>query len=389
MTRLEFPLSGRGEGDAVHDVVMVAGEIGDQFCRLRLANLVRGPRHYDVFALALWREARAEGAESEAADVFPERRRHPSLAAVGRNLDGSNAVAAVPGNAADGDRGARLHRCATRMTGDQRIHHHLGDWRANCAVLRGETLHQRERAERDAVSRIHPEPSERLRHSVDRRDVLHPVSASPTRNNDAGREAVEVRQRLAVHLVSDDRRLLYCLPYRDAFDEVRRLVDYWAVGAIEHNLDRFLLDADLVQDIPQPSALPAGATHRAISPLHAYDVRFIQAAPIAGALIDGSYFKSRHLLHVVESELGLRIRTLAADGHLPGLDIDLRNIRDVISHKKGVVRRDGAAEIFDWRLIIRRSIGQFDERLLARQEVKNCLCPRALRQFCRKVEARR
>ncbi len=41
--------------------------------------------------------------------------------------------------------------CAIRMTGDQRIHHHLGDRRADRAVLRGETLHQRERAERDEV----------------------------------------------------------------------------------------------------------------------------------------------------------------------------------------------------------------------------------------------
>ena len=92
---LEFPPSRHGKSDAVHDVVMVAAGIGDQFCRLRLANLVRGPRHYDVRALALWQEARAESAKGEAADVFPERCRHPSLAAVRRNLDGSNAVATV------------------------------------------------------------------------------------------------------------------------------------------------------------------------------------------------------------------------------------------------------------------------------------------------------
>src|SRR5262249_35572720 len=159
--------------------------------------------------------------------------------------------------------------------------------------------------------------------------------ASPTRNNDAGREAVEVRQRLAVHLVGDDRRLLHCLPYRDAFDEVRRLVDDWTVGAIEYNLDRFLLDAYLVQDITQPDAPPSAATHRAISPLHADDVRFKQAAPIAGALIDSGYFKCRHLLQGVESELGLRVGTFAADGQLPGLGIDLRNVREVISHIKG------------------------------------------------------
>ena len=40
----EFRASGHGKGDAVHEVVMVASRIGDQFCRLRLANLVRGLR---------------------------------------------------------------------------------------------------------------------------------------------------------------------------------------------------------------------------------------------------------------------------------------------------------------------------------------------------------
>jgi hypothetical protein len=30
----EFPASGHGKGDAVHDVVMVASGIGDQFCHL-------------------------------------------------------------------------------------------------------------------------------------------------------------------------------------------------------------------------------------------------------------------------------------------------------------------------------------------------------------------
>jgi len=125
-----IPLSGRTKGNAVHEVVMVAGGIGDQFCRLRLANLVRGAP-LRCACPALWREARAESAKDEAADVLPERCRHPSLAVVRRNLHGSNAVGQCHWQGQGQGQGCPPSRMHHSRNWWSAIHHHLGDWRAD------------------------------------------------------------------------------------------------------------------------------------------------------------------------------------------------------------------------------------------------------------------
>src|SRR5262249_18914962 len=116
------------EGDAVHDVVVVAARIVDQFARLRLADLIGGACHDHLLAGRLRQKIVAEGAEGEAAEILAQRCGDPSLAAVARRLDPADAVAAVPGDAADGGR-SHPHVRAVRGIGHQRVHHHLGDRR--------------------------------------------------------------------------------------------------------------------------------------------------------------------------------------------------------------------------------------------------------------------
>ncbi len=111
-----------------------------------------------------------------------------------------------------------------------------------------------------------------------------------------------MRQRRAVHLVGDERRVLHRLPDRNALDEVGRLVDRRAVGAVEHDLDRLLLHADLVEHVLEPRALPARAAHGAVAPFDARNVRLEEAAAVAGALVDGDHFAGRQRLELVERE---------------------------------------------------------------------------------------
>ncbi len=179
-----------------------------------------------------------------------------------------------------------------------------------------------------------------------------------------------MRQRLAVHLVGDEGVLIHCLPDGDALDEIRRLVHDRAVGAVEQDFDRFLLEAHLVEQVLELGAFPAGAAHGAVAPLDAGHMRLEQPAPVARALIDGDELVGRHLLEIVERDCGLAVGALAADVDLPGLRIDLGNIGEMIAHEERIVGGDGGAEIFNRRLVVRRPITELDQRLLAGQRVE-------------------
>src|SRR5262245_28985325 len=366
---------------------MVAGRILDQLGGLGLADLAGGARHYRLLAGPLRSEFGAEGAEGKAADILAQRCRDPGRAAVARYLDRADAIAAVPGDAADGDRSARLHRRALGRFGDQRVHYDLGDRRIGRRLLRGEARHQRKPAERDAIGRAHPEPAFRLGQSRDRGQVLHPIGAGPARQDEAGGKAVQMRQRRPVHLVGDERRVLDRLPGRDALDEVGGLVADGSVGAVEYDLDRLLLEADLVQDVLEPRALPARAAHGPVAPFHAGNVRLEQPAPVARAQVDSRQLDRRKGLEIVERELDLAVRALAADRELPGLGVDLRDAGEVIANEEGVVRRDGSAKIFQRRLVVGRPIAELDQWLLARQRIQYGVVAYPLRQGRRQVQA--
>ena len=52
---------------------------------------------------------------------------------------------------------------------------------------------------------LHPEAVKRLRDRADHGEVLHPIGRGPAGHDQARRIAVPVRQRLAVHLIGDER----------------------------------------------------------------------------------------------------------------------------------------------------------------------------------------
>src|SRR3977135_401848 len=143
--------------------------------------------------------------------------------------------------------------------------------------------------------------------------MLNPISAGPARNDYTGGKTVEVRQRLAVHFICDERAVLHRLPDRNALDKIRRLVYDRSIRSVEYDLNCFLLDADLVEHVFEACALPARAAHGTIAPFDARHVRLKHAAPVAGALVDGNHFDGRHLLEIIKGELGLPVRTFAAD----------------------------------------------------------------------------
>src|ERR1019366_6722122 len=90
----------RRQRDVLHDVVVIAGRVEDQLGGLALAELVGGVDHHRVLAL-LGGELEAPRPEREAAEILTQCRGAPSLAAIGRHLHRTDAIAAVPGHAAD------------------------------------------------------------------------------------------------------------------------------------------------------------------------------------------------------------------------------------------------------------------------------------------------
>src|SRR6185437_12434541 len=116
------------------------------------------------------------------------------------------------------------------------------------------------------------------------------------------------------------------------------------------------------------------------------DVRIEQSTPVAGALTHCRDFNRWHFLQVVETDLGLAVRALAADRNFPRLGIDLRNVGKVVTDEELVIRRDRSAKIFDRGFVIRRTVRKLDKRLLARQRFERRLLTRARWQRGRKIE---
>src|SRR5262245_2898409 len=193
--------------------------------------------------------------------------------------------------------------------------------------------------------------------------MFHPIGTCPTGHDDTGRKAVEVRQRLTVHLVGDESVRVHRLPDGYALNEIGSFVDDRPVRAIEDDFDSLLLDADLVEQVLESCALPAGAAHGAIAPLNAGNVWLEQAAPVTGTLIDGDDFDGRHLLEVIKGDLGLSSCTISADRQLPRRSVDLRNVGEVVANKERLVRRNRRAEILYARLVVGRAIAELHQRL--------------------------
>src|SRR6185437_2197363 len=109
--------SSRVQRDALHHVVVVARAIENQLRDLALTDGIRRADHQRVLA-ALGGEIEAPRPEGVFAEILTELCAHPGLAAVDRRFDAADAVAAIPGEAADGHP-PRSDFCAVAMAGDQ------------------------------------------------------------------------------------------------------------------------------------------------------------------------------------------------------------------------------------------------------------------------------
>src|SRR5256886_9325217 len=65
--------------------------------------------------------------------------------------------------------------------------------------------------------------------------MLHPVSSDPARYDEPCGGAVPVRQRLAIHLESDERVFVERALDGQALQEIRRRGQYRGIGAVQHH----------------------------------------------------------------------------------------------------------------------------------------------------------
>ena len=129
-----------------------------------------------------------------------------------------------------------------------------------------------------------------------------------------------MRQRLAVHLISDDGILVGRLPGRQALLEVGRLVIGRSIGAVQPDLDRPFRQADPVEQVLQASARPFGVAHGARAPLHPRHMRVGKAPAVPRTLVHRRDLDLLELcLQLVERESG---RILAPGPPIESFHVD-------------------------------------------------------------------
>ena len=198
--------------------------------------------------------------------------------------------------------------------------------------------------------------------------MLHPVRSDPARHDEPCGGAVPVRQRLAIHLESDERVFVERALDGQALQEIRRRGQYRGIGTVEHHFQRVGRHAGSLQHIAQPHAPPQRVAHRTTAPLYPRHSRREESAPIAGALIDRGHadlLEAAAQLSQGQSERVLGAR--AGDLQPPGARIHPWNDRQVIAHEKRVVARERRREIRERRLEVGWPEGAPDERFLAGQ----------------------
>src|SRR6185437_16578591 len=101
------------------------------------------------------------------------------------------------------------------------------------------------------------------------------------------------------------------------------------------DLERFLFQSGLGQNVLEPGAFPARVAHRADAPLDPGNVWLEQPAAIARALIDSHDLdRGKVALQLLESELKRRGGRIAADRDAPLVGRDLGDDGKVIAHEK-------------------------------------------------------
>jgi hypothetical protein len=105
-----------------------------------------------------------------------------------------------------------------------------------------------------------------------------------------------------------------------------------------------------------------------------------KSTAIARALTDCGDLEGGQFFQLVEADFHIAVGALPAQTQFPASGVNLRNVGQMIAHKKFVVGGDGGAQISERRLVIGRPVGQFDQWLFAGQCVENGFRPRSRRQ---------
>src|ERR1700720_1358003 len=180
--------SGDIQRDALHYIVMITGRIENELESLRRAGAIACARHHGEWTALRRRDHVGPLAKREAPVVLSERGGAPALSPVLRYLDPRNAVAAVPGNTLDFEWLPPGGPHTVGDVGHDRIDDHFGGRRIDVGLLGDESIDDRKLPARNAIRGLDPEALEGLGHSVDRRQLLHPVGRGPSRHDDPRRK---------------------------------------------------------------------------------------------------------------------------------------------------------------------------------------------------------
>ena len=312
-------------------------------------------------------EGRLPFTERVLAQLFAQLGGLPGLAAIGRDRDLGNALAAVERDAAQHDFLAGLQLRTVLHAGDERARVEAVDRNGLGRSLAG----RRARAVvgGNAVGRRHPETVEDLVEHLDVIDMLDPVRAVVTRHDQAQRVAVEHRQVLVVHRPGQHDFAVQRVIDVERLHKVRAAVDRWLVHAVEADLHRALLDAGLFQHALERHTGPLGVAHGTVAELAAVGARLEEAAAVARALVCGDQTdRFTQLLERVERQVEWRIHQ-ARDLQAEFLCLDVGgNAAPVVAHEERIVRRDQSlVEHLEGRLQLRWAAGLQNQRALLRE----------------------
>ncbi len=86
----------------------------------------------------------------------------------------------------------------------------------------------------------------------------------------------------------------------ERFLEVGPVRDDGIIEPVEAHLHRAGLDARAVEHVLEPNAGPERVAHGAVAPLRAWNAGLVEAARVAGALVDGGKLDLRQAHEIVE-----------------------------------------------------------------------------------------
>jgi len=177
-------------------------------------------------------------------------------------------------------------------------------------------------------------------------DLVQPLDRGdrvPPGDDDAQREAVVERQRVAVHRVGEQHRRLVCVLDAEAPLETARLRRVTrSVGAAKDQLGRTGLDAGVLEHGSQRHARPLGRARRAQGPLLAFDGGVEERASVSRALESDRHGLGGHVQDVGQVE-AQRMADKAMDLEAPGGWINLRD-GEVAADVEALVRCDDPDE---------------------------------------------